>query len=323
MKHLPEAEYSFDWLQDKASTKPPKGLEPCTRLRRVVYIYEYAREYLARLREKQAQIFGADQRDNSRLLSSALSELEEGATPLASLAHRFDVLLSQVAEVDAQPIDEPTNGYETESTSGIEFVATPFQSLKACKRIELIDEFGEEIETLLTGSSFLCNRAFFLKPWNPETVKAHPQLRRMFIQRWKEFRREFFTPEKPGEMWLIAKFDMNETSEQRRQRFQDFEKRAESALSKLPAEEQNQIKARSKTGRGEGAGIYVKSLTSLGAFRAIQHYGDWETAFAHTQSTDPKTRQKTPLLSHEARKWMGAEKTVSKTIRDLFGIDFQ
>ena len=323
MKHLPEAEYSFGWLQDKASTKPPKGLEPCTRLRRVVYIYEYAREYLTRLREKQAEIFGADQRDNSQLLSSALSELEKGATPLASVAHSLEVFLSQAADVQGQPINEPTNADETESPSGIEFVATPFQSLEASRQIEIVEEFGEEIETLLTGSSFLCNRAFFLKPWNPETVKEHPQLRRMFIQRWKEFRRDFFSPEEPGEMWLIAKFDMNETPKQRRQRFQDFEKRAESALSKLSAEERNRIKARSKTGRGEGAGIYVQRLTSLGAFRAIQHYGDWERAFAHTQSTDLKIRRRTPLLSHEARKWMGAMETVSSTIRDLYGSDFQ
>lgn len=326
MSALSPDEYSFTWLEQKSEGKAPKGLKPNTRLRRLVFVYEFAREYLRRQRECQAKIFeeslgGGD--PESRSAVNRVLGLEENATEISDLAHDLDVYLAKGVDIEGQPLPETKLVKRRPLVPEINFVETPFLALPPAKQMDVLDEFGADVEAALVGVSHLHNYAAFLKPSNPDMVAKHPDVERRFSERRSRFMQEFLKEESPDEGWLFAKLDFKETEEQAARRFLDARRRAMQKLNRLPPAAKTEIVAQGQKGVGEGKGNYVRLLTALGAVRAIRHYGDWETAFAQTQSRDPKTRRKTPLLSWEKRKWEGAHEIVNRELRTLYGYDFQ
>jgi len=289
-----EKEWSFKWIKD----------EP-TKIKRFVFFYEFGRELLRRLDQQQKEIFVemrlATDGEEKNKAKEKFSEYGDISNEAIMLINQISANISHIADI----------------------VDTPFKSLDDNLQAELLDTYGDEVENLLTGGYFLHNYGLSLKPMDIDFVKKHPELEEQYEKRMKEFEQEFDTyADDPEHFWVITEYNHRDSEKQQIRQFREIRRRAlirlENNSNKKLVDE---IKKASVKGKNEGKGDYLKHLKALGAYRAVQYYGNWEKAFEKTQTVDSESgyKYKSPLYSDDKRYWDGSEQKVTRNLREIFG----
>ena len=276
----------------------------CTKKKRFVYFYEYSREYLKRKNEKKV---------------ATNSEIREASHPGDQEKGKQDFASHQDVNSGSISIARQLSNLVSHRSNIID---TPFYVLEEEIRKSLYYCYGKEVEEFIIGSDFLWNYAYHLISWKGNVYKQYKEQEAKYEKQWEYLKEEFYTSNKdPAIVWLIAPFNFRSTENQHLRYFKDFRRRALNCIGSIKDKQLvEEIKKESSKGKNEGRGLYIDRLKALGAFRAINFYGDWDNAFINTQTRiSPTGYDKTPLYSDDKRIWERAELKVEETLRGLFG----